>query len=123
MTVHARGIQAESNDPLWVRTMVISISVAFVALMLVLPLGVIFFRNDAEPWVFMWLLAFAIYMGCKWLTFLDALGAGVIAPMRARLAYLFLWPGMSLKEADCETLPACDEQGQGPSEHHSKGVP
>jgi sulfate/thiosulfate transport system permease protein len=35
---------AGMNDPWWVRMLVISISIAFVALMLVLPLGVIFFE-------------------------------------------------------------------------------
>ncbi len=38
------AIRAENNDPWWVRVIVISLSVGFVALMLVLPLGVIFWE-------------------------------------------------------------------------------
>ncbi|MCY2984477.1 MAG: sulfate ABC transporter permease subunit CysW [Planctomycetota bacterium] len=44
MSVNAKDLQTGSNDPLWVRTTVITISVTFVALMLVLPLGVIFYE-------------------------------------------------------------------------------
>ena len=44
MSVNAKDFQTGRNDPLWVRTTVITISVTFVALMLVLPLGVIFYE-------------------------------------------------------------------------------
>lgn len=44
MSAKANEIRAQKNDPWWVRMTVITISVSFVALMLVLPLGVIFFE-------------------------------------------------------------------------------
>ncbi len=50
--------------------------------------------NYLAPWVFMWTLAFALYAGCKWLTYYDAVSAGVpTTPLRAFI-YLFVWPGM-----------------------------
>lgn len=64
----------------------------------VLPAITLCFQQRFEPWVFMWVLAFAIYLGCKWLTYCDALGQGVAASLRTRLVYLLCWPGMSLKE-------------------------
>ena len=44
MSAKANEIRAQKKDPWWVRMTVITISVSFVALMLVLPLGVIFFE-------------------------------------------------------------------------------
>jgi alginate O-acetyltransferase complex protein AlgI len=42
----------------------------------------------------MWLMAFAVFFGCKWLTLGNALQReGQASPFRA-LAYLFAWPGM-----------------------------
>ena len=49
-------------------------------------------------WVFMWVMAFAIYAGFKWLTYREALVQGLAAPARTRVIYLLCWPGMSLKE-------------------------
>ena len=49
-------------------------------------------------WVFMWVLAFAIFAGFKWLTYCDARVGGLAAPKLTRFLYLFCWPGMSLKE-------------------------
>jgi D-alanyl-lipoteichoic acid acyltransferase DltB (MBOAT superfamily) len=42
----------------------------------------------------MWLLAFALYGGCKWLTFWGALKRGGQLSAARALGYLFLWPGM-----------------------------
>ena len=53
---------------------------------------------SGQAWVLMWLIAFAIYAGFKWLTYRDTLGQGVVLPTRTRLIYLLFWPGMSLKE-------------------------
>jgi hypothetical protein len=44
MTQNANRTRREMNDPWWVRSIVIFLSIGFVALMLVLPLGVIFFE-------------------------------------------------------------------------------
>jgi len=64
----------------------------------VLPTLAIAISGNVAPWVFMWLLAFALYAGCKWLTYRDALANGASASLRTRLLYLLVWPGMSLKE-------------------------
>lgn len=62
--------------------------------LVMMPAAAISFRNIMPDWVFMWVLAFAIYFGCKWLTLRRAF-AGRPRPHRlAALAYLFLWPGM-----------------------------
>jgi hypothetical protein len=50
------------------------------------------FRHSLIPWQFMWLLAFAIYLGCKWLTWQSCQRASV-SPWRT-IAYFTAWPGM-----------------------------
>ena len=63
-------------------------------LLLVLPLLSLALRMTMPAWGFMWAMAFAIYAGCKWLTWwkarenLSYVGCGRSA------AYLLLWPGM-----------------------------
>jgi hypothetical protein len=45
-------------------------------------------------WVFMWAVAVALYAGCKWLTYREAL-ADRVTPGRWRtVGYLLFWPGM-----------------------------
>src|SRR5262245_20469133 len=46
------------------------------------------------PWVSMWVIAFALYACCKWLTYRDALGRGASADPVRGMAYLIAWPGM-----------------------------
>ena len=59
--------------------------------LLLLPVLVIAGRNAVPDWVFMWLLAFAFFFGCKWLT----LHRAETRPARGvAFAYLFAWPGM-----------------------------
>jgi alginate O-acetyltransferase complex protein AlgI len=43
-------------------------------------------------WAFMWALAFAIYAGCKWLTWRRTPVCGV--PLWKHLGYLLAWPGL-----------------------------
>lgn len=62
--------------------------------LLVLPATAIAFRNLMPAWVFMWVLAFAIFFGCKWLTLRRAFARRPSPPRLTALAYLFLWPGM-----------------------------
>ena len=45
----------------------------------------------------MWLLALAIFAGCKWQTWWDA-PARHVASWQRSAAYLFLWPGMDAEE-------------------------
>jgi predicted DCC family thiol-disulfide oxidoreductase YuxK len=59
-----------------------------------LPLLALSAKPFLPPWAFMWLLAFAIFFGCKWLTLGNAIRrSGRVCPFRAT-AYLFAWPGM-----------------------------
>jgi len=51
-------------------------------------------RARLAPWVFMWAMAGALYAGCKWLTFREALRRGVVAGRARSAGYLFGWPGM-----------------------------
>src|SRR5882724_8033407 len=76
----------------------------------ILPLLALCLTNHLAPWVFMWTLAFALYAGCKWLTYSDTVGAGVpTTPMRAFI-YLFAWPGM-----DAATFLRIDNHPARPS--------
>lgn len=59
----------------------------------VLPLAVGACRDLLPPWVFMWLLSFAIFMGLKWPTWWKARGRGQHTAWRS-VAYLLAWPGM-----------------------------
>jgi alginate O-acetyltransferase complex protein AlgI len=59
-----------------------------------LPALTLLVRSRVEPWLFMWLMAGSIFLGCKWLTFWRAQKQSPrFSSMRA-VGYLFLWPGM-----------------------------
>lgn len=65
----------------------------FLPLML-LPAAAFLIRSNVAPWVFMWTMAFALYGGCKWLSYREVYRRGVTPqPMRVA-AYLLAWPGM-----------------------------
>jgi hypothetical protein len=57
-----------------------------------LPPAVLAFRSLLVPWAFMWLLAVAIFAGCKWQTWWEARSRHARS-WRRSLAYLLLWPG------------------------------
>jgi alginate O-acetyltransferase complex protein AlgI len=60
----------------------------------ILPVTALAAKPFLPPWGFMWLMAFALFFGCKWLTLGLALRReGAASPFRA-LAYLLAWPGM-----------------------------
>ena len=89
MTQNAIRIQRETNDPWWVRAMIVSISISFVALMLVFPLGVIFFEAFRKG-VSVYLKAFqdrnairAIFMTC--------LAAGIAVPLNLVFGIAASW--------------------------------
>jgi Membrane bound O-acyl transferase family len=85
-----QGLDAASNGgrkQVWI---------AWVALV-VLPLACTAFRSSFAPWVFMWLLAGAIFIGCKWQTWWEARVS--FRPNWTRsAAYLLLWPGMDAQQ-------------------------
>jgi predicted DCC family thiol-disulfide oxidoreductase YuxK len=60
----------------------------------ILPLAALGTKPFVAGWVFMWLMALAIFLGCKWLTLGNASHrAGRVCPFRSA-AYLVAWPGM-----------------------------
>ena len=83
------AMRAESKDPWWVRALVISLSGSFVLLMLVLPLGVIFWEAFRKG-IPVYLNAFrdrnairAIYMTC--------LAAGIAVPLNLVFGVMASW--------------------------------
>ena len=61
--------------------------------LVLLPALVIAATPAAWPrWLFMWLLAFAIYVGCKWLTWRRTPVPGL--PWWRHAGYLLVWPGL-----------------------------
>jgi hypothetical protein len=57
---------------------------------IVLPLAAYLFRKQLPTWAFMWVMAFSLFAGCKWLTWWTAAQAS----LGRSLAYLLMWPGM-----------------------------
>ena len=49
------------------------------------------------PWIWMWTIAFALFAGCKWLTFRLAVHRGLITKGSRAVGYLFAWPGMDAR--------------------------
>jgi alginate O-acetyltransferase complex protein AlgI len=79
--------------------------------LLSLPLAVfLLVPADWPRWGFMWLLAFAIYLGCKWLTWRRRRVVG--ASVGRHLGYLFLWPGL---DANAFLSPKRLPAGERPS--------
>src|SRR5215472_17947091 len=67
--------------------------------LVLLPVTILVLRAKLLPWVFMWLLAAAIFAGCKWLTWWQAFECGrVTGNWKRSAAYLLLWPGMDAQE-------------------------
>ncbi len=60
---------------------------------LTLPPLALLARSHVLPWIFMWLMAGAIFFGCKWLTFWRA-RQHVDSTLARSLGYLFAWAGM-----------------------------
>lgn len=89
MSVNAKDLQTGSNDPLWVRTTVITISVTFVALMLVLPLGVIFYEAFRKG-LSAYLKAFQDRNAVRAIT-MTCLAAGIAVPLNLVFGIAASW--------------------------------
>src|SRR5579872_743007 len=63
-----------------------------------LPAAACVCRSRLAPWQFMWLLAIAIFAGCKWETWFRAWNTGRRVSVLRSLGYLFLWPGMNARQ-------------------------
>ena len=61
--------------------------------LIVLPVATIAVRSRLAPWRFMWMLAAAIFFGCKWQTWWEQKNFAHAGFVRT-LGYLFVWPGM-----------------------------
>lgn len=59
--------------------------------LLLIALGL---KSVLPAWGFMWAIAFALYAGCKWLTFWEARRSGVATTTTRAIGYLLAWPGM-----------------------------
>lgn len=62
--------------------------------LLVLPLVGLVLRDRMADWVFMWVMAFSLFAGCKWITYRRAVTSGAVISMGRTLGYLFGWVGM-----------------------------
>lgn len=63
---------------------------------IVLPVSVLLFTPPEWPrWLFMWVLAFVIFVGCKWLTWRRTRTSGT--PWWQHVGYLLAWPGLDAK--------------------------
>jgi hypothetical protein len=65
--------------------------------LLLLPTATLFLRDVVPTWVFMWLLAGALFFGCKWLTWRRAIPNKVFSKVLS-VGYLFAWAGMDAEE-------------------------
>ena len=62
--------------------------------LLILPVVALLGAAWMPRWGFMWAMAFALYAGCKWLTYREARVRGVASDRLRALGYLLAWPGM-----------------------------
>lgn len=60
----------------------------------VLPVAATAMQPELVPWVFMCVLALAVFFGCKWLTWRRACANGNRQFGARSLGFLFAWPGM-----------------------------
>jgi hypothetical protein len=74
--------------------------------LLFLPTATILWIPRDTRWESMWVFAFAIFVGCKWLTWWTGPGG---PPWWRHLGYLFAWPGMdaaAFLSTDCRRKPS-----------------
>jgi predicted DCC family thiol-disulfide oxidoreductase YuxK len=62
--------------------------------LILLPLVALLAAPLMARWAFMWAMALALYAGCKWLTYSQAVAAMDHVDRRRAIAYLLAWPGM-----------------------------
>ncbi|HXR04040.1 MAG TPA: MBOAT family protein, partial [Verrucomicrobiae bacterium] len=66
--------------------------------LLLLPLLALSTRGILPAWEFMWLFAFSLYFGCKWLTWRRAVRRNPQAGRWISIGYLLAWVGMDAGE-------------------------
>lgn len=79
--------------------------------LLVAPMLALLARPFLPAWGFMWLMAFAVFCGCKWLTLrTEQLRSPAACPFRS-VAYLLMWPGMDARRFLSERILPPLEKG------------
>lgn len=63
--------------------------------LMTLPVTVLLLREALPAWVFMWAIAFALFFGCKWLTWWPE--RNTQGAVWRHWAYLFAWPGLDAR--------------------------
>jgi predicted DCC family thiol-disulfide oxidoreductase YuxK len=66
--------------------------------LIALPISVLPLRERIAPWQFMWLMAAAVFLGCKWLTAWRAEARSSEIKASRAFAYFFAWPGMDAEK-------------------------
>ena len=74
--------------------------------LLVLAITAAVFGKPLPAWLYMWTLAFALFLGCKWLCFRRALARGFNARFGRKFGFLFGWTGMDAHEFFANANPA-----------------
>jgi hypothetical protein len=54
-------------------------------------------RNFLPAWVFMWVIALALFAGSKWLVYCDEVEKAAVRSVRRSLGFLLGWPGMDAR--------------------------
>jgi Membrane bound O-acyl transferase family len=77
--------------------------------LVIFPIAAVACHRVLQPWVLMWTIAFALFFGCKWLTWWQARTPDA-APWR-NVAYFFGWVGMDAPEFFNERRRAIKPRG------------
>jgi alginate O-acetyltransferase complex protein AlgI len=78
------------------------------AVVAILPmLGAIIAGAAISPWACMWLLAMAVWLGCKWIAWRHATQGNAPAHVGAAVRFFLGWPGMDPKPFLRATKPTC----------------
>lgn len=64
--------------------------------LIILPSIAAIMRGALQPWIFMWVLAVAVFAGFKWWTWWGVIGGGKEGGGIRSIIYLLLWPGMDV---------------------------
>jgi predicted DCC family thiol-disulfide oxidoreductase YuxK len=62
--------------------------------LLILPPTAAVIGTRFPAWIYMWLLAFALFVGCKWLCYRRELAKGTLTSRARKIGFLFGWIGM-----------------------------
>lgn len=89
MSLNSNGINLGKGDPVWIRFLVISLSLAFVALLLILPLGVIFWEAFRKGFS-VFLAAFQDRNAIRAIT-MTCLAAGIAVPLNLVFGIAASW--------------------------------